>query len=88
MASIDLFVLFRARFDGSMIDLQPHKFYAPSSKSVKETLARNELLYQARLLEKDKELHDTANRIKALEKEVDDLRGDLFGFSASNKEMM
>ena len=55
---------------------------------VKDTLARNELIYQAQLLEKDKELHEKEKEIQAIDQQVNALKKELKELDGGNSEMM
>ncbi len=58
------------------------------SDKVKDELARNELFYQAQLLEKDKELHAKEKEIQGIDQEVAKLKLELRSLSDGNVEMM
>ena len=71
------------------------KFQSPSSSGprilsdkVREELARNELFYQAQLLEKDKELHQKEKEIQLIDQEVQKLKLEVRSLSDGNVEMM
>merc|ERR1712141_753030 len=55
---------------------------------VKDTLARNELIYQSQLLEKDKELHEKEKEIQAIDQQVNALKKELNELNEGNGDMM
>ena len=58
------------------------------SENVKETLARNELIYQSQLLEKDKELHAKEMEIQKIDQQVSALKRELKSINDGNSDMM
>ena len=58
------------------------------SDKVKEELARNELIFQAQLLEKDKELHAKEKQVQMIDHEVHKLKMELKSLTDGNVEMM
>ena len=60
----------------------------PLSDQVKDQLARNELIFQAQLLEKDKELHAKEKEIQSIDQEVNALKRQLREFDDGNNDMM
>ena len=58
------------------------------SESVKETLRRNELFYEAQLLEKDKELHRKEKEIQTLDHEMHELKREVQSIGNDNTAMM
>jgi hypothetical protein len=59
-----------------------------SLDSIKEVLARKELVYQAQLLEKDKQLHQREVEIQKMEREMHLLRTDIKTLCDSNDDMV
>ena len=58
------------------------------SDQVKDQLARNELIFQAQLLEKDKELHAKEKEIQSIDHEVNALKRQLREIDDGNNDMM
>ena len=58
------------------------------SDKVKEELARNELIFQAQLLDKDKELHAKEKQVQMVDHEVHKLKMELKSLTEGNVEMM
>ena len=58
------------------------------SEKVREELGRNELFYQAQLLEKDKELHQKEKEVQSIDQEVQKLKMEVRSLSNGNVEMM
>merc|ERR1711963_64690 len=58
------------------------------SENVKETLARNELIYQSQLLEKDKELHAKEMEIQKIDQQVSALKRELKSINDGHGDMM
>ena len=58
------------------------------SDKVKEELARNELIFQAQLLEKDKELHAKEKQVQMIDHQVHALKMELKTLTEGNVEMM
>lgn len=57
-------------------------------ESIKEHLARKELIYQAQLLEKDKQLHKREVEIQKMEREMISLRSDVKTLCETNDGMV
>ena len=56
--------------------------------AIKEHLARKELMYQAKLLEKDKQLHQREVEIQKIEREMMLLRADVKNLCENNDGMV
>merc|ERR1712029_1038849 len=78
-------------FEKAEIEIENQEFQKPQrvlSDKVKEELARNELIFQAQLLEKDKELHAKEKQVQMVDHEVHKLKMELKSLTEGNVEMM
>merc|ERR1712029_994341 len=78
-------------FEKAEIEIENQEFQKPQrvlSDKVKEELARNELIFQAQLLEKDKELHAKEKQVQMVDHEVHKLKLELKSLTEGNVEMM
>merc|ERR1712029_720845 len=81
----------KPEFEKAEIEIENQEFQKPQrilSDKVKEELARNELIFQAQLLEKDKELHAKEKQVQMVDHEVHKLKMELKSLTEGNVEMM